>query len=123
MKRISIGGIAASGAQFGTRPNRGKALVTAAILAIAIISQPTLALAEHGGGGFHGGGFHGGGFHEGGFHGGGFHQGAGHDWHAGGRGWSGAGLGWGYAPYIDGTGYCGYPTGDYSPAWQCDVPW
>ena len=74
------------------RPNRGTALglVTAAILGIAIISQPTLAHAAHGGGGFHGGGFHGGGFHRGEFHGG-YHR------------WRGRGYGssrWRYNPYI-----------------------
>src|SRR5260370_26077574 len=59
------------------RPNRGTAfgLVTAAILGIAIISQPTLAHAAHGGGGFHGGGFHGGGFPGGGVPGGGVSRG------------------------------------------------
>ena len=122
MKRISISGIAASRSQRSTSPNRGKALVTAAIMAIAIVSQPTLALAAHGGGSHAGSGFHGGGFHASGFHGG-FHQGAGHDWHAGGRGWSHGGLGWGYAPYTYGAGSCGYPTSYYTPAWQCGVAW
>ncbi len=77
MEPISTGGIAVSASQLAARPRRGKALglVAAAILGIAIISQPTLAHAAHGGGGFHGGGFHGGGFHGGGFHRGEFHGG------------------------------------------------
>jgi len=76
------------------RPDRGTALglVTAAILGIAIISQPIPAHAAHGGGGFHGGGFHGGGFRGGGFHN---------------RGFFGPRFGYGY-------GYYGYPYGYYS---------
>jgi len=83
------------------RPNRGTALglVTAAILGITIISQPTLAHAAHGGGGFHGGGFHGGGFHGGGFHRGEFHGGY-RGWRARGYGWSG----WGYTARPSGIG-------------------
>jgi hypothetical protein len=125
MKRINIGGIAVSAPQLDARPNRARALglVTAAILGIAIISQPTLAYAAHGGGGFHGGGFPGGGVHASGFHGGGFQRGGVRGWRAGGRGWSGGGLGWGYAPYIYGTGYCANPVGYYSSVWQCGVPW
>ena len=63
------------------RPDRGTALglVTAAILGITIISQPTLAHAAHGGAGFHGGN---------------------HGWDGGGYGWSG----WGY-PYLYGPAF------------------
>jgi hypothetical protein len=125
MKRIRIGGIAVSASQLDTRPSRGKTwgLVTAAILGIAIISQPPLAYAAHGGGGFRGGGFHGEGFHDSGFHGGGFNRGGVHGWCAGDRGWSGGGLGRGYAPYIYGTGYCANPAAHYSSVGQCGVPW
>src|SRR5437660_3782640 len=81
-------------------------LVTAAILGIAIISQPIPAHAAHGGGGFHGGGFHGGGFHGGGFHGG-FHRG----------GFPGAALGLGLglaaAPFAFGYGYPYYGSYAY----------
>jgi hypothetical protein len=69
-----------SRAQPGKR--RGVVSIAAALLGAALLCQPSLAYAAHGGGGggFHGGGgggFHGGGFHGGfgGFHGGGFHAG------------------------------------------------
>jgi len=124
MKRVNIGGIAVSASQRDARPNRRKALglVTAAILGIAIIAQPTLAYAAHGGDGFRGG-FHGEGFHGSGFHGGGFHRSGVHGWRTGGRGWSGGGLGWSAAPYIYGTGYCANPAGYYSTVGQCGLPW
>src|SRR6266851_801463 len=91
MEPISTGGIAVSASQLAARPRRGKALglVAAAILGIAIISQPTLAHAAHGGGGFHGGGFHRGEVH-GGYRG----------WRARGYGWSG----WGYTARPSGIG-------------------
>ncbi len=102
MKPISIGGIAVSALRLDARPDRGmvSALVAAAIFGIAIISQPTLAHAAHGGGGFHGGGFHRGGFHGGGFHRDEFHGGY-HGWRARGYGWSG----WGYNPFISGPAF------------------
>jgi hypothetical protein len=57
------------------RPRIGRALGRAAVavLCVAALSQPNLALARGHGGGGHGGGFHGA-VHAGGFHGGGFHH-------------------------------------------------
>src|SRR6202047_4272979 len=81
----------------GARPStRWRVMViAAALLGAAVLCQPDLAHAAHGGGGgfhgggggFHGGGFHGGGFHSGGFggfHGGGFHGGGFGGFHGGG---------------------------------------
>jgi hypothetical protein len=50
----------------GVRPRKRRPVVSiaAALLGAAVLCQPGLAHAAHGGGGgFHGGGFHGGGFH------------------------------------------------------------
>jgi|SRR5580700_7045240 hypothetical protein len=105
------------------------ASIAAGLLAAAVLCQPDLAHAAHGGGGgFHGGGF--GGFHGGGFHGGGFHGGVAnlhngfggghgghwyHGWHNGGYGWGwGDGLGWSYYPYDYGYGYPDYGYYNYS---------
>jgi hypothetical protein len=110
-----------------SRSRIGKVLGTAAaaVLCLAVLSQPNPALAEPhgGGGGFHdgsGGGFHGrggfsgfhGGFHPGfgAFHQGGFHDGRFH----GGRFFGGVGFG-GYYPYDD--GYYGYAEPSYSQTW------
>ena len=115
---------------------RGVLSIAAALLGAAVLCQPNLAHAAHGGGGggghgggggfhgggggFHGGGFggfHGGGFHADGFHGGGFHGGfAGghwnHGWHNGRFGWWwGDGVGLGYYPYD--YGWSGYPDYGY----------
>jgi hypothetical protein len=88
-----------------TRPRKGWRVVSiaAVLLGAAVLCQPDLALAAHGGGGGHGGGFHGGGFHGGGFHRGGFggfHGGGFHGeaFHGGGfhRGVAGGHYGYGY---------------------------
>ena len=110
--------------------------IAAALLAAAVLCQPSLAYAApHGGGGFRGGGFggfHAGRFHDGGlggFRGGGFHGTfAGlhhrlghptgywdHGWHNGRYGWwwGGDGLGWTY--YADPSwGYPNYGNYDYN---------
>ena len=115
--------------------------IGAALLGAAVLCQPDLAHAAHGGGGgFHGGGFHGGGFHGGGFHAGGFHGHYGygyghgghwyHGWHGGSYGWwlVGPGLGWAYYDYPWWGSYPDYDYYDYSqpyasPTWYyCSNP-
>lgn len=94
----------------------GRALtVAAALLCATALSQPNVAYAHGGGGGFHGGGggFHGGGFHGGGFHGDRFHDGRFH----------GGFIGFGFYPYYDYGNYgqpyfqtwyyCADPAGYY----------
>ena len=115
--------------------------IAAALLGAAVLCQPDLAHAAHGGGGgFHGGGFHGGGFHAGGFHGGfhagafhgggfhgsfaGLHNGFGgergghwyHGWHNGRYGWwlASPGLAWTYYDYPFWGSYPDYDYNDYS---------
>src|SRR3984893_3157067 len=111
----------------GARPrNRWRVIgIAAALLGAAVLCQPDLAHAAHGGGGgFHGGGggLHGGGFHAGGFHGGfaglhnGFDGGRGghwyHGWHGGRYGWwlAGPGLAW---TYYDNPWWGSYPDYGY----------
>ncbi len=83
------------------------------LVAFGLFTQPALAGAHSGGGGFHGGG---GGFHGGGFHGaGGWHGGGYGGWHGGGYGgWHGGHGGWGH-------GYCcGWGFGfsfNFAPFW------
>ena len=126
----------------GARPNKSWRMmsIAAALLGAAVLCQPDLAHAAHGGGGGHGGGFHGGGFHGGGFHGGGFHaavHGGGfhrgitgghyaygyghgghwyHGWHGGRYGWwaVGPGLAWTYYDYPWWGSYPDYDYYDYS---------
>jgi hypothetical protein len=94
--------------------------IAAALLGAAVLCQPNLAHAAHGGGGhgggggFHGGGFHGGGFHGGGFHGGGFHDGG---FHAGGFHGSFAGLHNGFAGGHGGYWSHGWHNGRYGWWW------
>ena len=133
-------------------PRKARAMVSiaAALLGAAVLCQPDLARAAHGGGGgFHGGGFHGGGFHG---HVGGLRSGLGgerggdwyHGWHNGRYGWWSVGLGlawtyytypwWGSYPdydYYDYSQpnasqtwyYCSNPTGYYPYVAQCNAGW
>ena len=115
--------------------------IAAVLLGAAVLCQPGLANAAHGGGGggLHGGGgFHGGGF--GGFHGGGFHGHAFHDGRFHGR-FGGGGLGWPYysypwwgdypdygydynsQPYAQTWYYCSNPAGYYPYITQCNTGW
>jgi hypothetical protein len=117
-----------SSAQPGKR--RGVVSIAAALLGAALLCQPSLAYAAHGGGGggFHGGGgggFHGGGFHGGEFHAGGFHAGGfrGGGFHAGGfhgGGFHGGGFHGGVAGVHGGYGdhwYHGWRNGQYGWWW------
>jgi hypothetical protein len=124
--------------------------IAAALLGAAVLCQPDLAHAAHGGGGgFHGGGFHGGGFHRGvagGHHAYGYgHRGRWyHGWHGGRYGWwaIGPGLAWAYydypwwgsypgydyygysQPYASQTWYyCSDPAGYYPYVTQCNTGW
>jgi hypothetical protein len=130
----------------------GRALtIAAAVLSVSALSQPNVAYAFGGGGGFHGGGggFHGGGggFHGGGgYHGGGFHGGFGglhggefhddrfHDGRfRGGFGGFGFFPYYGYydygdygdygQPYSQTWYYCSDPAGYYPYVSQCNTSW
>jgi hypothetical protein len=111
-----------------SRPSKGRRVVSiaAALLGAAVLCQPDLAHAAHGGGGgghgggggFHGGGFHRGGFggfHGGGFHGGGIHAGAFHGggFHGGGFHGNFAGLHNGFGGDHGGHWYHGWHSGRY----------
>ena len=98
----------------------GRALtVAAALLCATVLSQPNVAYAHGGGGGFHsGGGFHGGGFHGDRFHDDRFHGGF---------------IGFGFYPYYDYGNYgqsysqtwyyCADPAGYYPYVTQCNIGW
>jgi hypothetical protein len=119
----------------GARPRKRWPVmsIAAALLGAALLCQPSLAYAAHGGGGggfhggggggFHGGGFHGGGFHGGfgGFHGGGFHGGGFHGggFHAGGFHGGFAGVHGGYR----GHWYHGWNNGQYGWWWGDGLGW
>ena len=101
----------------GARPKKRWRVmgIAAALLGGAVLCQPDIAHAAHGGGGgFHGGGggFHGGGF--GGFHGGGFHGGG---FHAGGFHGGYAGVHNGFAGGYGGHWYHGWRNGSYGWWW------
>lgn len=127
--------------RYRARARIGRALtVAAALLCATALSQPHLAYAHGGGGGFHGGGggFHGGGFHGGGFHGGfggsrggEFHGDRSHD----GRFRNGF-IGFGFYPYYGYYDYgdygqpysqtwyyCADPAGYYPYVSQCNTGW
>ena len=134
----------------GPRPKKRwrAAGIAAGLLGVALLSQPDLAHAAHGGGGsfhggggFHGGGFHGagfGGFHGDAFHGGGFngrvaglHGGFGdgrggswyHGWHGGRYGWwlVGPGLAWTYYDYPWWGSHPDYGYYDYSQPYSAQT--
>src|SRR5690242_19770802 len=93
------------------------ASILAALLGAAVLCQPDLAHAAHGGGvGFHGcgfGGFHGGEFHGDAYHGGAFHGGVAalHNGFGGGggdhweHGWRNGRYGWGWGNGLDWSSY------------------
>jgi hypothetical protein len=123
----------------------GRALtVAAALLCATVLSQPNVAYAHGGGGGFHsGGGFHGGGFHGDRFHDGRFHDDRFHDdrfhddrfhddrFHD--DRFHGGFIGFGFYPYYDYGNYgqtysqtwyyCAAPAGYYPYVTQCNTGW